>query len=159
MDSLDLVFNGDLNPVDCLCNGFVLNFGDDEINIVDDFFEFLRCDVEEARNSSGNTFDIPDMAHGSGKLDMPHSLASNLRVRDFDTAFLAGNAAISRLFIFAAVALPVFRRPENSLAEKAVHFRLEGAIINGLRLFNLAAGPSENGVLAGQPDRNDIDIS
>ena len=40
--------------------------------------------------------------------------------------------------VFAAVALPVLGWAENLGAEKPVTFRLEGAVVDGFRLFDLA---------------------
>jgi hypothetical protein len=58
----------------------------------------------------------------------------------------------ARLFIFAAIALPVLGRAEYALAEKPVPFGLKGAVVYGLRLLDLAPRPLDYPFRAGQPD-------
>jgi hypothetical protein len=69
---------------------------------------------------------------------MPHSLPANLRLGNLHSATVADYAPETDTFIFAAIALPVFDRPENSLAEEAVLFRFETPVINSLRFGNFA---------------------
>src|ERR1041385_1018028 len=44
----------------------------------------------------------------------------------------------------AAQALVVLDRPEDARAEQAVALGLEGAVVDGLGLFDLAVGPGQN---------------
>jgi hypothetical protein len=78
---------------------------------------------------------------GRRKLDVPHALAPDFGLNDLDTALLADNAAVAHPFILPAVAFVVLRRAENLRAEKSVALRLEGPVVDGLRLFHLAVRP------------------
>ena len=57
-----------------------------------------------------------------------------LRQRHLDAAAVADDAAVADPLVLAAMALPVLDRTEDPLAEETVPFRLEGAVVDGLRL-------------------------
>ena len=76
-----------------------------------------------------------------GEFDMAHALATNLGQGDLDAAFLADDAAILHPLVLAAQALVVLDRTENPGAEQPVPLRLEGAVVDGFRLPDLAIGP------------------
>ena len=78
------------------------------------------------------------MAHRRSQLDMPHAFAAHPGTGNLHAATVADHAFVTNSFIFAAVALPIFGRPKNSLAKQAVPFRLQRAIIDSFRLLNLA---------------------
>src|SRR4029079_18995012 len=46
--------------------------------------------------------------------------------------------------VLAAQALVILDRPEDARAEQAVALGLEGTVVAGLRLFDLAVGPRQN---------------
>jgi hypothetical protein len=75
--------------------------------------------------------------HWGGELDMPHALPSHPRERHFDAAFLANDAFVLHTFVLAAQALVVLDRSENARAEEPVAFRLEGPVVDRLRLLDL----------------------
>src|SRR5690606_19047029 len=79
-----------------------------------------------------------------GQLDMAHALTAHARQRDFDAALLADDALVLHALVFAAQALVVLDRTENARAEKAVTLRLERAVVDRLRLFDLAVRPGQN---------------
>jgi hypothetical protein len=60
--------------------------------------------------------------------------------------------------VFAAQAFPIGDRAENFGAKQAIALRLEGAVIDGLGLGDLAVGPGTNFFRAGQADANGIEI-
>ena len=64
--------------------------------------------------------------------------------RHFDRALLADDALVLHALVLAAQALVVLDRPEDARAEQAVTLRLEGAVVDGFRLFDLAVGPRQN---------------
>ena len=76
-----------------------------------------------------------------GQLDVAHPLAADLCPGDLDAAAVADLALVADLLILAAVALPVLRRPEDSFAEQAVPLRLQGPVVDRLRLFDFAVRP------------------
>ncbi len=81
------------------------------------------------------------MRHRAGELNMAHSLTSHRGKRDLDTAFFAHHAPMLKTLVLAAQALIVLHRPEQLGTEQAVSLGLEGAVVDGLRLFHLAEGP------------------
>src|SRR5271155_2496571 len=84
------------------------------------------------------------MRHRRGELDMAHALAPHARQRHFDRALLADDAFVLHALVLAAQALVILDRPENTRAEQAVALGLEGAVVDGLGLFDLAVGPGQN---------------
>ena len=73
--------------------------------------------------------------HGGGQLDMAHALTTHLGPGDLHAAAVADLALVADLLILAAVALPVLGGAKDALAEQAVPFRLQGAVVDGLRLL------------------------
>src|SRR5262249_12142768 len=68
----------------------------------------------------------------------------------FDAALLADNALVLHALVLAAQALIVLHRPEDAGAEQPVTLRLEGAIVDGFRLLDLAMAPAQDLVRRGQ---------
>src|SRR6202140_1287850 len=79
-----------------------------------------------------------------GQLDMAHALAPRPRQRHFDRALLADDALVLHALVLPAQALVVLDRTKNARAEQAVALGLEGAVVDGLRLLDLAVGPGKN---------------
>src|SRR4051794_27228129 len=92
------------------------------------------------------------MGDGSGQFDVAHSLAPDPRQRHFDRALFADDALVLHALVLAAEALVVLDRPEDARAEQAVALRLEGAVVDGFRLLDLAVRPRQN--LLRRCDRN-----
>ena len=92
------------------------------------------------------------MGYGSRKLNVTHSLATNLLRRHFNAALLADLAFITHAFILSAKTFPVLCRSEYLLTEKTVLFRAERAVVYGLRLCNLAMRPASYHFGRGKPD-------
>ena len=84
------------------------------------------------------------MRNGSCKRNVTHALAANLRLCDFNSAFFANLALVTDALILSAMAFPVLERSEDPFAEKAVNLGLEGAVIYGFGLGDLAVRPFEN---------------
>src|SRR3954466_10369284 len=92
------------------------------------------------------------MRDGSGQFDMAHALAPDPRQRHFDRALFADDALVLHALVLAAQALVILDRPEDARAEQAVTLRLEGPVVDGLGLFDLAVRPGQN--LLRARDRN-----
>src|SRR6266508_1581103 len=75
---------------------------------------------------------------------MAHALAPHARERDLDRALLADDALVLHPLVLAAQAFVILDRPEDARAEQAVALGLEGAVVDGLRLLDLAVGPRQN---------------
>ena len=95
----------------------------------------------------------PDVRDRRRQLDMAHALAPHLRQGDLDAALLADDAAIFHALVLAAQALVVLDRTEDAGAEQTVALGLEGAVVDGLRLLDLAEGPRPDAFRARDRDR------
>jgi hypothetical protein len=91
-------------------------------------------------------------------VDVTHALAAHLLARHLDAAALADDPLVADALVLAAVAFPVLRRTENALAEEAVALRLERAVVDGLRLGDLARGPVPDLLAARKPDANRVEF-
>ena len=115
--------------------------GDDIRTEIQHLFQHARGQIQDQAHARRDALEVPDVAHGRGQLDMAHALAANLCARDFDAAAVADLTLVADLLILAAVALPVLRGAKDALAEQAVALGLEGAVVDGLGLFDLAVRP------------------
>ena len=119
---------------------------------VDDLLEVLGRQVEQVAQARRDALEVPDVGDGRGQLDVAHPLTTHLGARDLDAAALADDALEADALVLAAVALPVAGRTEDLLAEEPVLLRLEGAVVDGLRLLDLAVGPLTDVVSGGEAD-------
>src|SRR5207302_8357792 len=119
----------------------VVHGRDDRGREVEHLLELARCDVEEVADAARNALEEPDVRDGRRKVDVAHPLAPHLLPRHLDAAALADDALVADALVLAAVALPVLRRTEDPLAEKAVALGLQGAVVDGLGFRDLARGP------------------
>ena len=129
---------------------------DNVVGKVQDLFQKPRGEVQHQAHAARNALEVPDVADRGGELDMAHALTAHLALGYLNAAAVTDLALIADLLVLAAVALPVLRRSENALAEEAVPFRLERAVVDGLRLFDFAVGPLENLFRRGNADLNGI---
>src|SRR5215475_4617383 len=111
---------------------------------IQDALERLERHVEQEPDARGQRLEEPDVGDRRGELDVPHSLAPHARERDLDRALLADDALVLHALVLAAQALVILDRPEDARAEQAVALGLEGAVVDGLRLLDLAVGPRQN---------------
>ena len=70
---------------------------------------------------------------------MTHALTAHLGASNLDPTALTNDALVTYTLVLTARALPVAGRTENLLAEETVLLGLEGAVVDGFRLLNLAA--------------------
>src|ERR1700760_4704406 len=130
----------------------VVHVGDHVGGEVDDLLQVLRRQVEQVAEPAGHALEIPDVRDRRGQLDVAHPLAPHLGAGDFHAAALTDDALEPHPLVLAAVALPVPGRTEDLLAEEPVLFRLEGAVVDGLRLLHFAVGPLPDVLGGGQAD-------
>ena len=83
---------------------------------------------------------------------MAHALTTHTALGDFHTAAFADDALEAHALVLAAGAFPVAGRSEDLLAEQAVFLRLQGTVVDGLRLLDLAVAPVTDVVGGGQSD-------
>ena len=105
----------------------------------------------------GSDFRNQMWATGRGELDVAHALAAHARQRDLDAALLADDALVLHALVLAAQALVVLDRPEDARAEQAVALGLERAVVDGLRLLDLAERPGQDLLGAGERDPHRIE--
>src|SRR5436305_12384830 len=115
--------------------------GDDRRREVQDLLELARGDVEEVADAARDALEEPDVRDRRGEVDVAHALAAHLLPRHLDAAALADDALVADTLVLAAVALPVLRRTEDALAEQAVALRLQGAVVDRLRLRDFPRRP------------------
>jgi len=113
--------------------------------------------VEQQPDAARQRLQEPDVRNGRGQLDVPHAIAPHLGERDFDAALLADDAAILHALVLAAQALVVLDGTENAGAEQAVALRLEGPVVDRLRLLDLAIRPGADALRAGDRDADLIE--
>ena len=121
--------------------GRLVDVRDDELGEVEDALQAAGGDVQQQADAAGRALDEPDVGHGRGQLDVAHALAAHLAAGHLHAALVADDALVADALVLAAVALEVLGGPEDLLAEEAVLLRLQGAVVDGLRLGHLAVGP------------------
>src|SRR5207247_1632678 len=135
-----------------------VDLGHDVGGEVDDLLQVLRRQVEQVAKARGDAFEVPDVGDRRGQLDVAHPLAANLRPGDLHPAALTDDALEPDPLVLAAVAFPVPGRTEDALAEQAVLLRLQGPVVDGLRLLDLAVRPGPDLIGVGQPDPQFIEV-
>src|SRR5262249_8890983 len=151
---LDLV----LEIVHVLRARLVVDRSDDRRREVEDLLELARSDVEQVPDAAGDALEEPDVADRGGQVDVAHALAAHLLARHLDAAALADDALVADALVLAAVALPVLGRTEDTLAEQAVALGLERAVIDRLRLGDLARRPVADLLRRREPDADRVEI-
>src|SRR5262249_28911823 len=104
---------------------------------VNDLLEILRGQVQEVAQPRRDALEVPDVGDRGGQLDVAHPLTAHLGTGHLDAAALTDDALEPDALVLAAVALPVPGRTEDLLAEEPVLLRLEGPVVDGLRLLDL----------------------
>src|ERR1035441_6731241 len=89
----------------------------------------------------GQPLEEPHVRARRSQFDVAHPLAAHLAHCHFHAALVADHAAVLHALVFTAQALPVGYRPKDTRAEKPVALRLEGAVVDRLRLGDLAMRP------------------
>src|SRR5207247_4080244 len=141
LDPLGLALDLVLEVVQVLLPRGHIDRRDDRRGEVEDLLELARSDVEQVADAARDALEEPDVRDGRGQVDVTHALAAHLLARHLDAAALADDALVADALVLAAVALPVLRRAEDALAEEAVAFRLQRAVVDGLRLGDLTGRP------------------
>ena len=116
----------------------VARVDDDVVLEINDFFQARRLHREQRRQTARRRFEEPNMDDRRGQFNVPHTLATDAAMRNFNAATVASHPLIFHTAIFTAVAFPVFFRAENLFAEQTVAFRTVGAVIDRFGFFNFA---------------------
>src|ERR1700747_489354 len=83
---------------------------------------------------------------------MPHTVASDFGEGALHAALLANYAAILHTLVLAAQALVILYRAKDTSAKQAIAFGLKRAIVDCLRLLDLAERPGVNSLGTGDRD-------
>jgi hypothetical protein len=130
---------------------------DDDVGLaVEDLLQVLERDVEDVADAARQALQEPDVRDRRGQRDVAQALAAHLGLDDLDAALLAHDAAVLHALVLAAVALVVLHRPEDLRAEEPVALRLEGAVVDGLGLLDLAVRPLADLLRAARIALNEI---
>ena len=140
-----------------LCRISVVDRGDHVRGEVDDLLEILRGQVQQVAQTARHTLEVPDVRDRRGQLDVAHPLAAHLGASHLDATALTDDALEAHALVLAAVALPVASRSEDLLAEQAVLLRLQRAVVDCLRLLDLAVRPLPDVLRGGQADTEFIE--
>ena len=120
--------------------------------------EVAQRNVEQVADTARQAFEEPHVRAGRSQLDVPQAFAADLRERDFHATLVADYAAMLHALVFAAEALPISYRAKDAGAEQSVPLRLEGAIVNGLRLGDFAVRPAPDFFRRRQANADGIEI-
>jgi hypothetical protein len=124
--------------------------------VVDDPLEVAHRHAEQRADGRRQALEEPDVHDRNGQLDVAHALATHLGMRHFHAAAVANDAAVTDALVLAAGAFPVLHGSEDPFAEQAVLLRLEGAIVDGFGLGDLAVRPAADDVGGGQLDADAV---
>src|SRR5687767_12945879 len=88
----------------------------------------------------------------TGEIDVAQPLATHLCLRYFHATLIADHAAMLHALVFSAEAFPIGYRAKNARAKKSIALWLKRAVVNRLRLGNLAMRPLPDFVRRRQRD-------
>ena len=132
---------------------------DDDIGLeVQDALQIAQRDVQQVADAARQALEEPDVAHRRGQRDVAQALAPHAGLRHLDAALVADDPAVLHPLELAAEALPVGDRAEDLGAEQAVAFGLERAVVDRLRLGDLAVRPRQDLVGRRQADANRVEV-
>src|SRR4051812_44868877 len=133
---------------------------DDDVRLeVEDALEIAQRDVEQVADAARQPLEEPHVADRRGQRDVAEAFAPDLGLRDLYAALVADDAAVLHALVLAAQALPVGDRPEDLRAEQAIAFRLEGPVVDRLRLGHLAVRPRHDLVGRSETDANRVEVA
>ena len=107
-------------------------------------FDVAQGHVQHHAETAGQGLEEPDVGDRRGQFDMAHAFAANLGQGHLDAAFFADHAAVLEALVLAAQTLVILDRTEYLGAEQTIALRLEGPVVDRLRLLDFAVGPGTN---------------
>ena len=122
----------------------IAGIDDDVLLVVQDGAQRGDRKIEQQPHARRHRAVEPDVRNRSGQFDMAHAFAPYPEMGHLDAAAVADHAPIANRLELPAVALPFLGGAEDALAEQAVLLRAQRAVIDGLRLLDLAVGPGAN---------------
>ena len=132
---------------------------DDDVGFeIEHALQLAQRDVQQVADAAGQALEEPDVRAGAGQFDVAQALAADARQRDFHAALVADDAAVLHALVLAAQALPILGGAEDAGAEQPVALRLEGPVVDGLRLGDFAVGPAPDLFRRSQRNADRIEI-
>jgi hypothetical protein len=116
--------------------------GDDVAFEVQDPLKLLELHVQQQADAARERLQKPDMRNRGCQFDMAHPFTADLGDGHLDAALLAHDALVLHALVLAAQALIVLHGTKDARAEEAVPLRLEGPVVDRLRLLDLAERPA-----------------
>ncbi len=121
-------------------------------------FDVAQRHVEHQSQTRRQRLQEPDVGARRRQVDVTHAVTAHLGLRDFNAALLADHATVLQALVLAAKALVVLDRAEDLGAEQPVALRLEGSVVDGLRLLDFAERPAADLLRRGQTDPDGIEM-
>src|ERR1022692_409888 len=121
-------------------------------------FQLAQRNVKNVPDAAGQSLEEPHMRAGRCQLNVAEALAAHLGQGYLHAALIADHAAVLHALVFAAETLPVGYRPENAGAEQTIALRLEGAVVDGLRLGDFAVRPTADLFGRSQADADSVEV-
>ncbi len=134
--------------------GRLAGVGHHVVLVVDHPLKLAGAHVEHQADPAGHALVEPDVAHRHGQLDVAHALAADPGEGHLHAAAVADDALVLDALVLAAGALPVAGRTEDPLAEQTAFLGLEGPIVDGFRILDLAPAPGPDYLRRGDRDGN-----
>ena len=122
--------------------GAIAGLDDDVRFEVEHALQLAQRDIQQVSDAAGQALEEPHVRARAGQLDMAQALAADARQRDFHAALVADYAAVLHALVLAAQALPILGGAEDAGAEESVALRLEGPVVDGLRLGDFSVAPA-----------------
>ena len=136
----------------------LLGVDDHEGFEIEHTLDLAQRHVEHQADARGERLEEPDVGHRRGEVDVPHALAAHLGLGHLYAALLADHATVLQALVLAAQALEVLHGPEDLGAEQAIPLGLEGAVVDGLGLLDLAERPRTDHLGRSEPDLDRIEV-
>ena len=122
---------------------------DDEVLEVENALQLLQSQVDQKADAARQRLQEPDVRDRARQFNVAHTFAPHLGESNLDAALLADDATVLHALVLAAEALVVLHRAEDAGTEEAIALRLEGAVVDRLRLLDLAERPGADTLRAG----------
>src|ERR1035437_3301954 len=121
-------------------------------------FQVAQRNVENVPNTAGQSLEEPHMRAGRSQFNVAEALTADLGEGYLYAALIADHAAVLHALVLAAETLPIGYRPENARAEQTIALRLEGAVVDGLRLGDFAVRPTADLFGRSQADADSVEV-
>ena len=119
---------------------------------IENTLKIAKRHVQHQANAGWQRLKKPDMCYWGCQFDMAHALTADFLKGNFNTTFLADNAAILHALIFTAEAFVIFDWSKDTRTEQAVALWLEGTVVDGFWLFDFAKRPRQDALRGRERD-------